>query len=640
MKPQFFVGLITIVFLFTNVLSAVAGPTAPIQHLQAGVSSVPGMGMDLPAYHGERMLNDSEAQRLLENAKAFHDAELLRAADASQDCPTCAHESGGQAKGSGSSSGSGGSDWRVVFLARLALRTDYGSVGTSINPSETGVKRFNDDLKSIKSLYDSNQLTTAKLDEIFTAAGNSFNHSPEAAMAYVASMGKTLDVNYGDSYAGRFIPRIEQFGHIVSGDGGSTGQCSDIHFAMLKAYKKMVGPNAKAYLVNYQTANKLHHTDLVIEHAGKVNIINYGQRTQNSPGSGDLLAQNNSLPSHGLAYRIFTDDGEIDKMVLHVDSPLGKMLREVTTGRSSYNPFETNNYTTITAGLESGGVAVRTFFGQIDGGDAIMGVAVNLKGVTKLPAGFSLQSYLGLSLAYAHRTFRIDGARESLDSGILYINTGLGVVSPKLELKGFTLQARTDLVLEGGAWYKQFSTMDADDSRFEGDGNLISRTRVDVSIHPTRNFRIDAYAELELIPTFKTAFPSSTDGSSGTDGLWETLGVIPNRVTAGLDLTYRTSGGVDIFGGLTYQHTMLGGVGDIHGGVRYQGLEASAFLRGALDRDETPIFVPGAQRQVGFQAQACSSPNPLNPAACIGGSFSKSLEDPSWMGSLTVGARF
>ncbi|MEK6626771.1 MAG: hypothetical protein AABY86_17520, partial [Bdellovibrionota bacterium] len=430
--------------------------------------------------------------------------------------------------GSGSGSGSGrGTQWEVVFLMRICLRSGSGG-STTLSPEAGGAARVATDMVQLRRLHAAGQLTNAKIDEILTASGDALAHNPQAAMAYVASFGSQLVGLYGDSNAGTFVPRFEQYGRLIAAEG-SVGQCSDIHFAMLKAYKRMVGADAKAYLVNFTGARNLHHTNLIIEDQGRINVINYGEIVQNAPGSSDLLAQNTSLPGYGLGYRIFTDDGEIDRMVAHIDTPLGKFLREVSTGRSSFNPFETSNYTTLTAGLHSsGGTSVRMFFGELGQGDAVMGVAVDLKGVNRLGAGFTLQSYLSTAIAYTYNTFRTSTTTETLHSGILYINTGLGVVSPKLELRGFTFQARTDLVLEGGVWMKSYSAMDEDDSRFEGDFNLISRSRVDLGLQVTRRFRLDAGVEIELIPSFKTAFPSSTYGSSGVDGLAQTLGVLPN----------------------------------------------------------------------------------------------------------------
>jgi len=461
---------------------------------------------------------------------------------------------------------------------------------------------------------------------------------PESIARKVAALGEQLVANYGDSNAGTFVSRFEQYGRLNAGT--SVGQCSDIHFAMLKAYKQMVGPNAKAYLVNFQTGDNLHHTNLLIERNGRVNIIDYGNITTSDPGQLDMLAQNRR-GGHGLAYRIFTDDGEIDSMVAHIDSPMGKFLREVSTGTSSFNPFESHDYTLVTAGLQnSSGSHVKLFFGELGGGDAIMGVAVNFSGVADLPAGFSLQGYISGALAYAHRTFHVDNTSESLHSGIIYINTGLGIVSPKLELSNFTFQARTDLVLEGGVWIKQYSAMEDDDSRYEGDFNLVSRTRVDMTIRPTRNFQIAAGVELELVPSFRTAFPSSTDGSSGVDGLGQTLGVLPNRVTASLDATYTFPSGVDLTAGATYQHTPLGGLGEARVGVATDIFRGNIFLQGALDRDETPIFLPGARREVGFLGELCPEGRSAPRGVCIALNGSRSLEDSTWSGSFTLGGHF
>ncbi|MBI2521761.1 MAG: hypothetical protein HYV97_15200 [Bdellovibrio sp.] len=626
-------------FLILVVCHVVYGnPGDAILNLDAQITDIPGLGM---RYDGSRRISNEEALRLFTLAKGRHDRASLSGPGRCATCPEHSDTPIVASPGSGSGSGSGsGTQWEVVFLMRIGLRTGSGG-SSSISPEASGATRLSADMVEYRRLYNEGKLTNEKIDELLTASGNAMSHSPQAAMAYVASLGSQLNALYGDSNAGSFIPRFEQYGRLISGTG-SVGQCSDIHFAMLKAYKRLVGPNAKAYLVNFQTASNLHHTNLIIEDQGKINVINYGEIMQNSPGTADLLAQNTSIPGHGLAYRIFTDDGEIDKMVAHVDTPLGKFLREVTTGRSSFNPFESTNYTTLTAGLQSsGGTAVRIFFGELGQGDAVMGVAVDLKGVNRLGAGFTLQSYLSSAIAYTYNTFRTPTSTETLHSGILYINTGLGVVSPKLELRGFTFQARTDLVLEGGVWMKSYSAMDEDDSRFEGDFNLISRTRVDASLQVTRRFRIDAGVEIELIPSFKTAFPSSTDGSSGTDGLAETLGILPNRTTVRLGANYQLAPDLNLFGGVTYQHTPLGGIGQVDLGLATSSFRASAFIRGALDREETPLFIPGAERSVGGNLLFCpGGSSTVTPMACIGANGSHSLENNSWNLGLTGEVRF
>jgi hypothetical protein len=532
------------------------------------------------------------------------------------------------------------SDWRVVFLARVSARSS-SQQGQSVSPVVAGSSRFGQDLTQINNMISAGTFSAEELDSIIDDTGEALGGDPMAAMAYVSAMGAKLDESYGASHAGRFVTTFEQFGRLSRGE--SSGQCSDIHYSMLRAYKRMV-PNGRAYLVNYQTAKNLHHTNLVIEHEGQIYIVDYGNISRNGPDSNNMLAQT-IRPDHGIAYRIFGEGTEEnDQMLAHIDSPLGKFLREVSTGRASYNPFESTNYGLMQIGLDnqSSGSHVRIFFGEIGQGDIVTGVAVNLQGATELGAGFRLEGHFSTALSYAYRQFQNAGEASTLHSEILYINTGFGFVSPNFTVGDFTFSGRTDFVLEGGFWIKQFSGSDSDDSMFEGDGNLINRTRIQAIYQPSDRIQLRASGEIEVMPTFGTAFPSSTDGSSGAEGLVDTLGIGVNRVTTALDLTYRTDTGIDIFGGITYQYTGLGSVGRAHVGAGTDTFRASAFVQGALDREETPVFLPGARREIGFNFNWC---NDLNSGTisqvCIGGQATHSLENDSvWGANLTTGLRF
>jgi hypothetical protein len=271
-----------------------------------------------------------------------------------------------------------------------------------------------------------------------------------------------------------------------------------------------------------------------------------------------------------------------------------------------------------------------------------MGIAVNLERVTSLPAGFNLETHFSAALSYAHRTFMSDNRKASMHSEILYINTGLGLVSPLLHAGPLSFQARTDLSLEGGGWIKQFTDFDGNpgDDNFEGDGNIISRTQARLVFAPTQALRVTATGTVELTPSFSTAFPSSTDGSSGAAGLPETIHVVPTRIQGDLDINYRLPSGVDLFAGITYQHTPLGGIGEARIGAGTDSLRASAFIRGALDRDQTPIFMPGARREVGASLFYCLPNDPNSPAWCVGASGRKAIEDNSWAGSLSAEMRW
>lgn len=530
--------------------------------------------------------------------------------------------------------------WEVVFYARLVLHSGKKGAVT-LTHNERGIKRFQNDIAHMKKLVDKNKLTNDKMDKIFDNSGAFLKYNSEAAMAYISELGSWLNNNYGDSYAGRFVPRFEQIGKGYAGK--SVGQCSDIHFAMLKAYKKLAGKDAKAYLVNFQTSRTLHHTNLIIEDKGKIHIVDYRNIVTNEVGSADVLAQNSSSRSgHGLAYRIFTDEGEIDKMVAHIDTPLGKFLREVSTGNTSFNPFERANYTSIaTTVKKSGGGAVRLFFGELDQGDALMGVAINMNDIKSLPAGFKLKSYIASSLSYAHRTFITDDKFETLHSGILYLNTGLGVLSPKLELNGISFQAQSHVYLEMGTWIKSYSETSEGFSPFEADGNIINRSRIDLSKKISKNFKFDGNLELSLMPSFKTAFPESSDGSSFAKGLGQTLGIIPNRVTSSINFNYKINSLADIFSGVTYQLSPLGSIIEVNAGASNTELRASAFIRGAISRKNTPIFIPGAERQVGINIKWCKeNTERIKLSTCFGFIGSKSLENNSWWANFSGEVKF
>ncbi len=633
-----FLKFCTLATCFFSSLSYGENEVAPILKLDSQVFAIPTLGTKTD---GKIKISNEEALRLFELAKKNRSQQIFLGKN---ECSTCNNQvdvpKDQAANKAPPPDNKSGSDWQVVFLARLGLHSEANG-STLVTPEKSGAEQFNKDFAEIVGLYMSNNLTNESLDLIFQRSGVALSNNSDAAMAYVAAFGEKLVKNYGNSYPGKFIPQLEQIGNLFA--GGSAGQCSDIHFLMLKTYKKIVGPNSKAYLVNYQTAKKLHHTDLVVENQGRINIISYGNITQNKPGQGDILAQNSKeTAGFGLAYRIFSDAGEIDKMVAHIDTPMGKFLREVTTGVSSYNPFENSNYSAIISGLEKeGGSGVRLFFGELGQGDAVMGVAVDLKGVDKLSADFSLKRYLGTSLSYAHKKFRVDSSSEELHSAVLYVNTGLGVLSPKLDLKGFTIQARSDLALEGGLWFKHYSAMGDSTKNFEGDFNLISRTGVDATLKVSRKFKLDGQVEIELMPSFKTAFPQSTDGSSGAYGLPQTLGVLPNRITGSITGTYQITPQINIFSGVTYQQTPLGGVAQGTVGAGNSTLRASAFIRGAIDRNQTPLFIPGAERQVGLNLVFCPvTGKSATPIACLGATGTKSLENKSWGSTLTGEVRY
>jgi len=632
-------GLILSFFAFGE-----TGPIDTVLRLDQNVSSIPATQFQ---YNGQSVIPSSYARHLYQDSLRRRDRGEL---DEATRNPNCSNQNDKdkiavispevETKLQESVEKDG---WKVVFVARIGVRKDMLETSRAVDPGSIGRNRFQKDLLKIDQLIAGGGLTGESLDKIFEESSASMEGSHINAMAYVAAMGARLDENYGDSHAGRFVTAVEQYGRLARGE--SAGQCSDIHYAMLKAYKKITGPNAKAYLVNFQTGHDLHHTNLLIEKDGKVYIVNYGKIEEVANGGLDAIRQNGSA-GHGLAYRIYSEDGdETDRMVAHIDSPMGKFLREVTRGTISYNPFESNDHSMLSLGLDNqDGIQIKTFLGELGSGDVIMGIAVNLEGKTKLPAGFSLEHHFSSALAYAHKNFRVDNKKEQLHSEILYINTGLGLVAPELKSGDFTFSARTDIALEGGAWIKQYSAMEDGDSHFEGDGNIVSRTKLTVKYNPNEKVEVALSSELELMPSYITAFPKAADGSSGTDGLFETMSVLPNRLTNNLNIKYGTIDGVNVFLGLTHQMIQIdGGVGHLGKatlGTSYQNFRASAFIQGALD-EKTPIFMPGARRDIGFGVNWCDCLNADDSTSiCLGAQVRKSLENDFWSGNTTAEVRF
>lgn len=262
----------------------------------------------------------------------------------------------------------------------------------------------------------------------------------------------------------------------------------------------------------------MHHTDLVIEEGGQLFVVNYGEITAVPATRPEALRQNSSA-GQGLAYRVFGEGSEeTDKMLAHIDSPMGMFLREVSTGTASYNPFQMSNYSIAIAGIaKSGGTHVQVFFGELGG-----------------------------AIAYAHKKFQTETKSACLSSQVLYINTGLGLVSPKLDLGNFSFYARTDLTLEGGIWIKQYSDgTNKTKNPAEGDVNIVSNTKVTAE-YKKGPVKVVGTAGIEIMPSFATAFPRATDGSSA-EGLGSTLGVLPNRVTTTLDVNYQVTPKVNLF---------------------------------------------------------------------------------------------
>ncbi len=613
------------------------GDVAPIVALDRDVANLPGVAF---RYGGQGRLDREETEHLL--SSVAHDRAAHAAATAARSADGCPDDSPvvpGRTAGPASEAGSAtADDWQIVFLMRISAESHMGSGSTTVTPGAVGAAREQRDYDAISREIAAGTFTPERLEQALAASGSALRNSPREAMAYVAALGSRLHENYGESYAGRFVTTFEQYGRLSRGE--SVGQCSDIHYAMLRAYNRMVGPNAKAYLVNFQSGRDLHHTDMVIELDGQVYVVDYGSITQAPASRPDPLRQDGRM-GHGLAYRIFGEGTEqTDRMLAHIESPLGNFLHEVSTGRSPYNPFAERNYSNFSAALQNQeGSQVRVFFGELGGTDLVMGVAANLRGIARLPAGFSLEGHVSGAIAYAYRNYQVDGRRTSLNSEILYVHTGLGIISPRLQLGPVALQARTDLSLVGGVWYKHF---EGAERNWEGDGNLVSRTGVTATYEGSR-VRVQAQGMAEIVPSFTTAFPSSTDGSSGMDGLSSTLSILPNRIQGGLDLTLRTGTGYNPFVGGTYQYTPLGQVGEARAGVVSDdaSIRASMVLRGAFDRDSTPVFVPGARRELGATFNWCNqSAERLRSPVCLAVQVQKSLEDPGWSGTIGLEVRY
>jgi hypothetical protein len=599
--------------LFTS-MSSYGQPQA-VQELDRAVSRTQD-----PVYRGQARLTAAESELLL--AQMGHQ----RAQQVNNDCPP---EGSGQGSSTSTTSlpstpstPSTPDNWRVVFLARSSVRNDERTSSTSHEvQGRAGAALAASDTADLMQLARAGNLTQESLDARLASAGQSLGRNPQEAMAYVAGLGQALVSRYGDSRPGEFITAVEQYGRLGTPRANpsasvpaseSVGQCSDIHYAMLRAYKRITGnPNARAYLVNFQTGRQLHHTVLVIEEAERVYVVNYGEVTSMPAGRAYVLRQNSSA-GHGLAYRVFNEENErLDQMVAHIDSPLGMLLREVSTGRSSYNPLARPSYSLASLGMANqNNDQVRLFIGELGGNDMITGIAVNLSRVRQLPAGFRLEAHISSALAYTNQRFLVDARASSLTSQILYINTGLGIISPKLELGNFSLSASTRLTVEGGVWLKQYSdAMNSNYDPVEGDGNVSSRTTVSAEYN-TRRLSLGVSTELEIMPSFRTAFPSVTDGSSA-DGFASSLGILPNRLTTSVRVNYRPSSIFDIGASAIHNYSPMGHVGEVRAGVTVRGVvrgeaTVTAYLRGALDRGQTPAFVPGAIRTVGVDARYCT----------------------------------
>ncbi len=164
---------------------------------------------------------------------------------------------------------------------------------------------------------------------------------------------------------------------------------------------------------------------------------------------------------------------------------------------------------------------------------------------------------------------------------------------------------------------------------------------------PNDQITVNASSEIELMPTFGTSFPESHDGSNGAGpelaGLWDTMGILPNRITNRLGINYITEDGLNIFGGLTHQMVQIDGgsghLGRANIGVANESLRASAFIQGALD-ERTPLFIPGAQREVGFGINWCERFNEQNSSVCLGLDGRKAIQDGSWSGHTNAEIRF
>lgn len=528
-------------------------------------------------------------------------------------------------------------NWQVVFVMKISSASFDDTSAKTHYGKGIGIVRAMIDTDELKAMARAGKLDQKKLDKVLTASGASMNHDPKAAMSYIATLGAKLNENYGDSKAGAFVTSVEQYGRMSKGE--SVGQCSDIHYAMLRAYKQLTGnKNAKAYLVNFQTGHSVVHTNLVIEEQGQIFTVNYGEVTSVASTSSDPLKQNTSSSS-GIAYRIFGEkDENTDKMLAHIDSPMGMFLREVSTGTSSYNPFQNANYSLASVGIAKGdNKHVQVFFGELPGGDLITGVAANIGAASKLPAGFTLESHVSGAIAYSHKKFATETKKSSLHSEVLYINTGLGLVSPKLHLGNFSLQAKTSLTLESGIWLKQLQG-EAQMSPFSGDLNIVSHSKV-TGEYNTDKVSVVGSLGVEVMPSFATSFPKVTDGSS-MEGFDKSLGILPNRTTASIDLTYRPTNKTSLNLGGTYMHTPLGSLGEARAGVGVSNVTVNAYLRGAFDRDQTPGFVPGAVRSVGAMINWCTSEISKKLPVCISAQAQKSLEDSSWQLNTGVGGKF
>lgn len=599
--------------------------------LDKHVSAIPEAGF---TYKGQSQLSKEESELLLADA-----ARKKAQADKDKDCPPDGKKPDGPSKkvvGKKEEK----DDWRVVFVMKISSASFQSNKTPSLTPEALGTARSVADTNTMITLASAGKLTPQKMEEILAASGKAMKNDPKASMAYVAALGDRLTQNYGDSYRGKFVTAYEQYGRMAK--GASVGQCSDIEYAMLRTYKKLTGnPKAKAYLVNFQAGKALNHTTLAIEEGGQLYVVDYGSITAVPATRAEALAQGKAAGA-GLAYRVFGEDTEeTDKMLAHLDTPMGMFLREVSTGTATYNPFQIANYSMANVGIaKSGGSQIRVFFGELPGGDMITGVAANLAGKSKLPAGFSLEHHLGGAIAYAHKKFMTDVKTASLQSEILYINTGLGVVAPQLDLGKFSFTARTDITLEGGVWLKQYKDNygNKESSPSNGDANLVSRTTV-TGEYKGEKVSVKATASAEVMPSITTSFPSKTDGSSPGD-ITSTMGILPNRVTTTLDISYKIAPKVNLNLGATYQYTGLGPIGEVRAGASGENWMLNTYLRGAFDRDRTPAFVPGAGRSVGAQFSWCTGDIVKKLPVCASVEAQKSLEDRSWQVNGGLGSRF
>jgi hypothetical protein len=337
---------------------------------------------------------------------------------------------------------------------------------------------------------------------------------------------------------GVYIKTEELLSSVQNGKPG--GICRDIALAQTQMLNVLGFKHN--YVVAYKTLTGSHAT-VITENpdTGKIVKFNYFEASEVKKGSGtESLVQDNLLPDHGLAFRIYNSDGT---PVTRVPSELGQMLKD-TAGGSSDRNFAPRNFSLTSVGFKTPLTDGSLFTGKTSLGESLYGVSLYKNKVINE----NVKIGIGASLS------KLEGNKDSLkmEQTNLYLLVNSELTSPTKKIGPFetsTFVGGTAEVLIANTKEKSFYGNQDNEANSEIDGNVDfimgvkakaklddNKTDIDSSIYstfyPDWNHVASIDRKTQVIDSFVVKSGVSHQITDDTKALIDTAVIVKNYGTS------------------------------------------------------------------------------------------------------------